>query len=85
MSLDFKNPQVVVCVGKPKRGKSYAVRWMILKNTVDKNRFKFGIVFTKTKFNKSFDYLPDQYVFEDYDPAVLEKCCNVSKHYSRLK
>ena len=85
MSLDFKNPQVVVCVGKPKRGKSYAVRWMILKNTVDKNRFKFGIVFTKTKFNKSFDYLPDQYVFEDYDPAVLEKYLETIKNQDTIQ
>lgn len=79
MKLDFSKPQITVCVGKPKRGKSYSVRWMILKNTVDKsvkekNRFKFGIVFTKTKFNKNFDYIANQdYVYENYDPEILQQ------------
>ena len=28
--IDFSVPQIVVCVGKPKRGKSNAVKWFIL-------------------------------------------------------
>ena len=71
--LDFTTPQVVTCIGKPKRGKSYAVRWMIMKQTLEKKHFKYGIVFTKTgKFSKDYNYLPDEYVFEDYDPEVLQ-------------
>ena len=85
MDLSFKNPQVVVCVGKPKRGKSYAVKHMLLKNTVDKNIFKFGIVFTKTKFNKDFDYLPDQYVFENYDPNVLQQYLDTVKNQDQIQ
>ena len=33
--IDFNVPQIVVCVGKPKRGKSNAVKWFVLKNSVD--------------------------------------------------
>ena len=84
MQLNFKNPQVVVCVGKPKRGKSYAVKWAILKNTLDKKIFKYGIVFTKTKFNKDFEYIPDEYVYEDYDPLILQQYLDGIKQQDKI-
>ena len=73
MELDFSNPQVCVLLGKPKQGKSWALRWMILKNTVDQKNFKQGIVFTRTKFNGQYDYLPEEYVYEDYNPQILQQ------------
>lgn len=85
MLLDFTSPQVVVCVGKPKRGKSYAVFWMLCKNILEKKIFKYGIVFTKTKFNKSFDHLPDKYVFEDYDPQILHQYLEGIKKQKTIK
>lgn len=85
MQLNFKYPQVTVCVGKPKRGKSYAVRWMILKNTIDKKIFKYGIVFTKTKFNGDFNYIPDEYVYENYDPEILEQYLDGIKQQQKIQ
>ena len=38
----FETPQVVVSVGRPKKGKSNSVKWMILKNSVDNKHFKYG-------------------------------------------
>ena len=74
MELDFTEPQICVYVGKPKSGKSYALRWNILKQTVDNKIFKHGLVFTKTKFNGDYtSYLPDEYVFEDYNPQILQQ------------
>ena len=73
MELDFTTPQISVFVGKPKSGKSWALRWCILKQTADKRHFKWGIVFTRTKFNGDYDYLPDDYVYEDYDPLILQQ------------
>ena len=72
MELDFENPQVVVCVGKPKRGKSWTTRYLILKNSVDQKIFKYGIVFTRTKWNKDYDYIPEEYVYDTYDSEILE-------------
>lgn len=73
MKLDFTHPQVVTTIAKPRSGKTFAIRWMILKHTIDKRHFKYGIVFTRTgKWNKDWDFLPDQYVFEDYDPEILQ-------------
>ena len=86
MELDFTTPAVTVCVGKPKRGKSYAVRWMILRNTVDKGIFKYGIVFTRTKFNKDFEYIGNQeYVYEDYDPMVLQQYLDGIKQQQKIE
>lgn len=76
MELDFTHPQVVVCVGKPKRGKSNATKWMILKNSVDKRVFKYGIVFTRTSFNQDYNYVPDKYVYSEYDPEILQSFIN---------
>ena len=73
MQLDFNNPQICVFLGKPKQGKSWALRHTILKNTIDNKVFKYGIVFTRTKFNGQYDYLPDDYVYEDYDPEILQR------------
>ena len=73
MELDFTNPQICVFLGKPKMGKSWALRWCILKNTIDEKIFKQGIVFTRTKFNGQMDYLPEEYVYEDYNPQILQQ------------
>ena len=73
MKIDFTYPQVVTTIAKPRSGKTFAIRWMILKNTIDKRHFKYGIVFTRTgKWNKDWDFIPDKYVYEDYDPEVLQ-------------
>lgn len=73
MKLDFTHPQVVTTIAKPRSGKTWACRWMILKNTIDKHNFKYGIVFTRTgRWNNDWDFIPDQYVFEDYDSEVLQ-------------
>ena len=73
MELDFTHPQVCVFLGKPKQGKSWALRHTILKNTIDNKVFKYGLVFTRTKFNGQYDYLPDDYVYENYDPEILQR------------
>ena len=73
MELDFNNPQICVFLGKPKQGKSYACSWLIKRECLDKKTFKYGLVFTKTKFNGEFDYLPDEYVYEDYRPEILQQ------------
>lgn len=74
MELNFDIPQVVVCVGKPKKGKSWSTRYIILKNTIDKKHFKFGIVFTRTgKLNQDYDYMPEQYIYDTYEPDILQQ------------
>ena len=73
MELDFNTPQICLFLGKPKSGKSFALRHQILKQTVDNKVFRYGLVFTKTKFNKSYDYLPDDYVYDNYNAEILQR------------
>ena len=73
LDIDFTTPQIVTCIGKPKRGKSWSVRWLILKNTLDKRHFKYGIVFTRTgKFSNDYNYIQDDYIFENFDTNILQ-------------
>ena len=72
--IDFKKCQVGVYIGRPRQGKSNAVKYHILRNTLNgKQRFKFGIVFTRTKFNEDYSYIPDEYIYTQYKPSILRK------------
>ena len=85
MELDFTNPQVVVCVGKPKRGKSWTTKFLIMKNTVDKKIFKYGIVFTRTKWNHDFDYIPDDYIYDTYEPDILQQYLETLQNAKKIE
>lgn len=74
--ISFKTPKIVVSVGKPKSGKSNAVRYLLLKNILNKKFFKFGIVFTRTKFNDDYSYIPEKYVYTEFKPEILKKYMN---------
>ena len=66
------DPSIIVLAGKPKSGKSYAIR-SIMYSCAKQGHFKFGICLTATKFNGDYDYLPDKHVWQGYDEARLEK------------
>ena len=66
------SPCCILLVGAPKKGKSNTIKALILQHTLYKKYFNFGMVFTGTKFNKDYDYLPEKYIFEGYDPKVLK-------------
>lgn len=69
---DFKNsPACMLLIGKPKRGKSNAVKYFLLKNLVS-GVFKFGLVFTRTKYSKEYEYLPDKYIYSGFETEILE-------------
>ena len=76
-NLDLRSPSCLLFVGRPKRGKSNAIKHIILKHSLDKfpesAKYEFGIVFTRTSFNNDYSFIPDEYVFDGYDESVLEK------------
>ena len=53
-------------IGTRKSGKSYALRHM-LTDMLLRRQLKFGLVFTSTKFNGAYNWLPDKYVFDEFD------------------
>ena len=45
-----------------------------MKNTVDNQIFKYGIVFSKTaKMNHDYDYIPKHAIYDDYDSEILQQ------------
>ena len=60
-------------VGACGKGKSNAMRYLLLKNLVDRKFFQFGLVFSNTKYSNEYDFLPDKYVIEGYNEDILRK------------
>lgn len=83
--LNLTTPSVNLLVGKPKRGKSHLLRWLLYHFTIDdsvkpKDRFQSIIVFTGSKFNDDFaGMLPDKCIIqmsrENYE-SILENYLN---------
>ena len=72
----------IICCGRPKSGKSHFIKYLLYLFTSKKNiyeRFTYGIVFNKTSFNKSYNYIPSQWVFNAYNPEALMNLMNVQK------
>ena len=68
-----KKPQVYVMVGKPESGKSYMVKSLIRDfQTCNPPYFKFILAFVRTKWNGGYEYLPDEYVHENFDQPKLQ-------------
>ena len=83
-NLDLSSPSCILLVGKPKKGKTTALKYLLLKNSLDNfegsANFEFGLVFSKSKFTGEYDFIENQeYVFEDYDESILEKYLNKLK------
>ena len=69
----FKEPnnlaQLFVFCGKSGKGKSYMIRYL-LSDMLQKKKVKFGLVFTRTKGNNGYDFLPDEKVMQ-YDNEIV--------------
>lgn len=65
----------VVLVGKSYRGKSYLLKYLIA-DRLNRGKFKFGLVFTTTKFNHDYDFIPSNRVVEGYREDILQKYFN---------
>ena len=77
--LLFDTPKIVLFVGKPKRGKSFALRHMILRQIMHhpkKQKFQFGVVWTRTAFSADYDWIAPEYVRPDWDPDEFIKYKN---------
>lgn len=68
----LEKPSVLLLVGKPGKGKSNAIKWFILKHTLNDKLYKFGIVFTRTKFNEDYNYIDQNFVYDNYSGDVLK-------------
>ena len=73
----------ILCIGACGKGKSVAIKYILLKNLIDRKFFQFGLVFTNTKFSNEYDFLPEKYVIEGYNQEILEKYLDKLKKYKK--
>lgn len=61
----------ILLLGKRRTGKSFLSRWLMY---YMRDRFPFILVFTETRFNNFWQqHVPDEYVHDQYEPAILEE------------
>lgn len=65
---------LILNIGKRRRGKTTMTDWIMY---FKKDKFPCGIVFSHTKFNGFWQQrVPEQYIHEKYDPAILKRLFN---------
>ena len=65
-------PTFIVLVGKSMKGKSHMMKYLLTDRFL-KGKLKFGLVFSKTKFNNDFDMFPEKSLKEGYNEEILIK------------
>jgi hypothetical protein len=73
-----KKPAIYLFIGKPASGKSHLIKSMFY-DFQKVGYFKFMLAFVRTKFNHDYDWLPDEYVLDNFSE---EKVLN---HVSKLR
>lgn len=77
MKLNLDNDRgCFLLLGSIGKGKTNCCRYLLLKNALDNFRgsakYEFGIVFSGTAFDGDYDFIPDEYVFQQYSQETLE-------------
>lgn len=75
---------VCILVGKSFRGKSHLLRYLITDRMLS-GKLKFGLVFTGTRYNSDYDFLPSDKIFEGYNEDVLKKYVDNLKAIKKQK
>ncbi len=79
-SINRTTPGFSILVGKPASGKTYLLNYLLMLDHPDYNKdpFRYGVVFTTTKFNRHYEsLLPAEYVHSKYQPEVLQNLLDI--------
>lgn len=80
--LRFDKPgNVILLCGRQGSGKTNAVRHCLMKHSVDLKVYEVILVFTQTKFDGEYDFVPDNMVVEGYNELVLRKFLKTMSKY----
>jgi len=74
--MNISLPTSIIISGKPKSGKSHAIKYFMLENF---NKFAYGVVFCRSKFDGKYNYIPDKFVHGDYNEGVLDNLMSIQK------
>lgn len=68
MNFKLDLPCNSILVGMTKSGKTHLLKCLI---GIHADFFNYGVCFCSTSFNGDYRYLPDEYIYEDYDEDVV--------------
>lgn len=69
MSFKLKLPCNILLCGKTNSGKTHLLKCLI---GLHADFFNYGVIISSTSFNGEYDFVPDEFVFEDFDPVIVE-------------
>ena len=77
--MEIKTPFVATIVGKPGSGKSHLLKYILYnQQCLDfYERFEIILVFCKTKFNHSYDWVPDEWVHSGYSARAIKNIMRI--------
>jgi tRNA uridine 5-carbamoylmethylation protein Kti12 len=74
--MNINIPSIIIISGKPGSGKSHLIKYWLFMN---KKKFDFGIVLTKTSFDDGYTYIPKDFIHPDYDENVIQSLMKIQK------
>lgn len=79
MNLDY--PFSMIITGMPGAGKTGFIKYIFCQNTKKntKDPFRYGIIFTHSKQDNEYNFLPQKYIHPTYDPDILQEFINIQK------
>lgn len=79
--MNLKKPFSMTIFGRPGQGKSSLIKYIMSLNHPDfaEQPFRYGIVMCNTAFNKGYDYLPGQFVHDEFDVGKIRALIDIQK------
>lgn len=76
MGINLVDGFLMIVAGRSNTGKSHFIRWLFseLRDDLD-----YGVVFSNTAFEGSFDYIPPRYVFEEFSEPAIQNLIKIQK------
>lgn len=71
-----KIPSIIMIASPPASGKTVLIKY-ILCDLFKTKKLNYGIVFCPTSFNDSYNFLPQKYVYGQYDENALKHLLNL--------
>lgn len=68
MNFRLELPCNIILVGMTKSGKTHLLKCLMALHC---DFFNYGVCFSSTSFNNDYEFLPDEYVYEDYQEEIV--------------
>jgi len=71
-------PSTSLLIGNTKSGKTHLLKCLIAKHS---HRFNYGVVFSSTCFNGDYSYLPDEYVYQEFNVEIIKAIMEIQQKF----